>query len=218
LSRKCRRFKAGFSKWEWCSIAKDSEAYEIKKDIRTVGFDDGCYFPGLESVLLVGAVLRGNSRLEAVMSCQVKKDGFDSTEKMACLVNNSRQKPQIRAIFLDGLSFAGFNIPDIIELSKMTKLPAIAVIRKPPDMDAVKDAVKRLSGSEKRLEAMASAGKVHAAKTGDSEIFFQCAGVSLSNARVYLKRTILHANVPEPVRVAHLIASGISRGDSRGRV
>ncbi len=197
---------------------KENETYEIKKDIRTVGFDDGCCFSDSENVLLIGAVLRGNSRLEAVMSDYVKKDGFDSTEKIIGVVNSSRQKPQIRAIFLDGLSFAGFNIPDITKISKMTQLPVIAVIRKLPDIDAVKDAVERLSDSEKRIELMDSAGEIYSLKANGSEIFFQCAGVSTSNARIYLKRTILHANVPEPVRVAHLIASGISRGDSRGRV
>jgi endonuclease V-like protein UPF0215 family len=36
-------------------------------------------------------------------------------------------------------------------------------------------------------------------------------------AAALLAATTLHGNVPEPLRLAHLIAGGVTTGESRGR-
>jgi len=54
---------------------------------------------------------------------------------------------------------------------------------------------------------MESVGAVHV----------QRAGLSLGEARDLLAATTLHGNIPEPLRLAHLIAGGIVTGKSRGR-
>jgi endonuclease V-like protein UPF0215 family len=41
--------------------------------------------------------------------------------------------------------------------------------------------------------------------------------LSLETARAVVQATTLHGNVPEPLRLAHLIAGGIATGHSRGR-
>jgi endonuclease V-like protein UPF0215 family len=45
----------------------------------------------------------------------------------------------------------------------------------------------------------------------------QRAGLDLDEARAIVADTTLHGNVPEPLRLAHLIAGGIASGHSRGR-
>jgi len=42
-------------------------------------------------------------------------------------------------------------------------------------------------------------------------------GLALDEARYLLKATTLHGNLPEPLRLAHLIAGGVVTGKSRGR-
>jgi endonuclease V-like protein UPF0215 family len=49
------------------------------------------------------------------------------------------------------------------------------------------------------------------------KLWIQRAGLSVEQARRIVSATTLHGNIPEPLRVAHLIAGGITTGTSRGR-
>lgn len=49
------------------------------------------------------------------------------------------------------------------------------------------------------------------------DIYVQRAGISLAGSTALLEATTLHGNLPEPLRIAHLIAGGIAAGESRGR-
>jgi len=48
-------------------------------------------------------------------------------------------------------------------------------------------------------------------------VYVQRAGLSLNQADHLLGATTLHGKIPEPLRVAHLIAGGVIAGISRGR-
>ena len=48
-------------------------------------------------------------------------------------------------------------------------------------------------------------------------VFVQRVGLSASEAGELIAGTTLHGNLPEPLRLAHLIAGGVTTGASRGR-
>jgi endonuclease V-like protein UPF0215 family len=52
---------------------------------------------------------------------------------------------------------------------------------------------------------------------GGQRLWVQRAGLSLPEARALVAATTLHGNVPEPLRLAHIIAGGVATGWSRGR-
>jgi endonuclease V-like protein UPF0215 family len=54
-------------------------------------------------------------------------------------------------------------------------------------------------------------------RTATPRLWIQRAGLSLEQARRIVHDTTLHGNIPEPLRVAHLIAGGVTTGKSRGR-
>lgn len=54
-------------------------------------------------------------------------------------------------------------------------------------------------------------------RTSAPRLWIQRAGLSLDDARKLVADTTLHGNIPEPLRLAHLIAGGITTGASRGR-
>ena len=110
---------------------------------------------------------------------------------------------------LDGISFAGFNLVDIRELNRKTELPVIVILRKRPDILKFTTALKIFPDNRKR--AIRTAGNIY----GFNEIFYQKSGIAENACREILKITCTRSNIPEPVRVAHLIASGLS-GESRG--
>jgi hypothetical protein len=188
----------------------------IKREIRIVGVDDGVFVPhtrGLADV--IGVVFRGGYWLDGVMKTEITIDGMDATEKIGVMISSSPHYAQIRVIMLDGVTFAGFNVVDINELSALTALPVIAVTREEPDFEDIRKALTHLPESEVRwriLENESTLIKVTSRK-GEEPIYVQVAGVSGEDAEKIVKEASTRSNVPEPLRVAHLIASGLSRAN-----
>jgi endonuclease V-like protein UPF0215 family len=185
----------------------------IKPEIRVLGVDDGMFTPHVKgSALIVGVVFRGGWWLDGVMSTRVEVDGFDATSKIASMVNGSPHHKQLRVIILDGVTFAGFNIVDIKKLFAETQLPVIAVTRDEPDFDDIHKALKNLPRSEARWKAVRNAGKITKVYTRSRKesVYMETAGIHEEDAEKIIRLTSTRSSVPEPLRVAHLIASGTS--------
>jgi len=67
------------------------------------------------------------------------------------------------------------------------------------------------------LQAVESAGPVYWVKLDGKRICFQCTGLNIKEAEKIIKLATIHSLIPEPLRVAHLIATGIVLGESVGR-
>jgi len=185
----------------------------IKPEIRVLGVDDGVFAPHVESVVpVVGVVFRGGYWLDGVMHTKILVDGFDATEKISSMVTSSPHHKQLRVIMLNGITFAGFNVVDIKALNVTTGLPVIAVTRENPDLPLIQRALKHLPKSEERWNAILNAGELSEVFTRkeDEKIYLHSAGVSLVDAEKIVRLTSTRSNIPEALRVAHLIASGIS--------
>ncbi|WP_456483523.1 endonuclease dU [Methanopyrus kandleri] len=189
---------------------------EVKPEIRVLGIDDGHYGPEDDRTLVVGVVMRGGQWIDGVMSTEVTVDGLDVTDRIAEMVNRSKHRPQLRVILTDGITFAGFNVLDIKKLHEETGLPVISVIKRRPDVASVVSALSNLDRTEERRKIVLRAGPVHSVKTRRDEppVYFQCAGVEPDVAKVVLKRTATRHRLPEPIRVAHFIATGVTKGES----
>ena len=186
----------------------------VKREIRVLGVDDGVFVPQKRGkALIVGVVYRGGLWLDGVMHTEIEVDGLDATEKIASMIKSSPHYAQLRVIMLNGLTFAGFNIVDIKRLYGETGLPVIVVSREKPNLDEIKKALEKLPHKEKRWKIIENAGKlleVNVRNTGSS-IYVQLAGLNEKDARKIVRITSTRSNIPEPLRVAHLIASGITQ-------
>jgi len=184
----------------------------VKPEIRVLGIDDGIFVPHTKgTVNVVGVVYRGGQWLDGVMRTEVKVDGTDATEKIASMITSSPHYDQIRVVVSDGVTFAGFNVVDIKGLFERVGLPIIAVTREKPDFEKIKKALENLPEREKRWKAMENAGKIMEVHTrrGEEPIYVQIAGISEKDAEKILRSTSTRSNVPEALRVAHIIASGL---------
>ena len=185
----------------------------IKPEIRVLGVDDGVFTPHVESLVpVVGVVFRGGYWLDGVMHTEILVDGFDATERISAMVTGSPHYKQLRVIMLNGITFAGFNVVDIKALNATTDLPVIAVTREKPDLPLIRRALEHLPRSEERWKAVLNAGelsKVSARKEGE-KVYLHTAGISVLDAEKIVRLTSTRSNLPEALRVAHLIASGIS--------
>ena len=180
-----------------------------------VGFDDAPFERSHRGdVLLVGAVYAG-TRLIGVLSGKVRRDGVNSTVAIARAVRDSRFWPQLHAVLLQGISVAGFNVVDMNLLSQMLQRPVLVVSRRRPDMAAIRRALlQHVPGGSRKWKRIEKAGPVESV----AGLWVQRAGLSPAQAAQVLRDSCSNGNVPEPLRAAHLIAGGIVRGESRGRV
>jgi uncharacterized protein len=186
----------------------------IKPEIRVLGIDDGRFVPRTEGTAdVVGVVYRGGYWFDGIMRTKVTIDGMDATEKIAAMIKSSPYYGEVRVIVLDGVTFAGLNVVDINELSCSVDLPVMSVAREKPDLDEIRDALTNLPDYEKRWRAMLNAGELFAVETrnGENPVYVQTAKILREDAEMILKKTSTRSNIPEALRVAHIIASGLAR-------
>ncbi len=183
----------------------------IKQEIRVLGIDDGKFNPHTTGeVLVVGVVFRGGISIDGVMHTKVAIDGLDATDKLTVMINGSPHKRQLRLVMLNGVTLAGFNLVDLPRLYKDTGLPVIALTQVKPDMGDIHTALAHLPDSEERWHIIQKAGEIHEVTNRGSTLYMGLVGLSLSEALIVLDLTTVHGSLPEPLRVAHLIASGVT--------
>jgi endonuclease V-like protein UPF0215 family len=178
-----------------------------------LGVDDGVFVPGSKGfALVVGVVFRGGYWLDGVMHTRVKVDGFNARRKIAAMILGSPHHEQLRVVMLNGITFAGFNVVDIRKLNQETGLPVVAVTRDRPDFVKIKEALKNLSRSEDRWKAVQSGGEIFPVRTRkeSEKVYVQASGISREDTEKVLQITSTRSSVPEALRVAHLVASGVS--------
>jgi endonuclease V-like protein UPF0215 family len=147
------------------------------------------------------------------MSTKVEVDGFDATDKIATMVVNSPHYRQLRVIMLDGITFGGFNVVDMKSLNAEIRLPVIAVTRDKPDFHEIRKALENLQSPAKRWKAILNAGEIFEVSTRrkGEKAFMEICGILEDDARKIVKLTSTRSSIPEPLRVAHLVASGVHK-------
>jgi endonuclease V-like protein UPF0215 family len=203
--------------------------------VNVIGFDDGPFHRSHRGkVLLVGVVCAG-TRLDGVVSGRVARDGNDGTVRMIELIRESQFRTHVRAVLLKGIAVGGFNVIDIQQLSAELAVPVLVVMRRPPDFEAIQQALfsrdprdrPKVRGAREKWSLIERAGEIERIDLRKSKtsglrgvshrLWVQRAGASRDLARQLIASTTLHGQVPEPLRLAHLIARGIEWGQSRGR-
>jgi endonuclease V-like protein UPF0215 family len=111
---------------------------------------------------------------------------------------------------LNGVTVAGFNLVDIQKLNKATGLPIISITQDKPDLDGIHEALKNLSDTEKRWQIIQNEGAIRAIQNKGAKLYVGLAGLDVDDALIVLDTTSTRGSLPEPLRVAHLIASGIT--------
>jgi len=191
---------------------------QIKEEVRIVGFDDAPFEKNKKGFIpIVGVVYRGGKIFDGMLFTKVKVDGNDATEKIAEIVNSSRHKKQLKVIMLDGITVGGFNLIDLKELNKKTGLAIIAINRKLPDIKRVRAALKNFENFKERWKIVKNAGKIRKVKIKNKFIYYQAKGIKNEDAEEIIRISCTRGLIPEPLRVAHLIASALIRGESHGK-
>lgn len=181
---------------------------------RAVGIDDGpstrggVVKPSIMRASIVAVWFHGLS-FHSMRIGTVQVDGLDSTDVILKLLKGTRTD----VIFLSGASFAGFNIIDAKRLHDTFHVPVIVISREKPNNDSVERALKRhFADWERRWELVRRLGRIHAfvPKTSEQPLHFEAVGIPLAQARNMIHAYCATSRVPEPIRVAGIVAKGLA--------
>ena len=197
----------------------------MKPQFRVLGVDDGPFSFSDPTVPVVGVVVR-KGYVDAVLKTEVDVDGNDATGAIAAMVGGSGYTGKLEAVMLDGAAVGGFNVVDIDKLHKTTGVPVMTVTRDKPDMAAIRKALEMLGRTPKygrkpipdwkdRL-ALLERTRLVEVRTGTKPIFIGFAGLEEADAKGIVTASTVRGSIPEPVRLAHIIARALVTGKSRG--
>src|SRR6266550_7356778 len=177
-----------------------------------IGIDDGPFLSrrlGGSRAPLVAVLLKGPHLVKA-RTAWIGVDGFDATGVASRMLSSLRARES--PILLAGATFGGFNVINPRMLLRQFRTPTIVVIGSRPDNRAVKRAlVRHFPDWRRRWRILSSLGPLRQARTVQNEnpIFYEAFGCRYSEARKMLTEWAYVSRIPEPLRVAGLVARGL---------
>jgi endonuclease V-like protein UPF0215 family len=180
-----------------------------------LGIDDGPFDKGADAMTpIVGVVMEGSDLVEGVAITSFPIDGAEVTEFLAGWIGGLRFRPGLQGIVLGGITIAGLAVVDVQRLSQATGLPVLVLNRKDPSNHRLAGALQSAELAD-RLELV---DRTPASVSVSDGLYLACAGASPERAARLVDASRRKGEMPEPLRLAHLIASALVRGQSRGRV
>jgi len=190
---------------------------DVKDQARVVGFDDGPFTFDDDHVALAGVMTRGGGYVEAVFADEVTVDGTDATHTIEALLAGTGFEEAADAILVDGGTVGGFNVVDLDRLHEALGLPAIAITREPPDDESVRAALDEHFDDAEHRHRVLTQQPVHEIDLGTGPAHIRHAGGTLDQIEQLLQAQTVRGREPEPVRIAHLVATATEEGASRGQ-
>jgi hypothetical protein len=179
-----------------------------------LGIDDGAFDKRVDrSVPLVGVAMEGPDLVEVVAVSEFPVDGEGVTDFLADWIESLRIKPALQGVFFAGITIAGLAVIDVPELAARLGVPVVIANRREPSNRRVIEALEAagLGGRRAILERAPAAERI------DGRIYAAALEGYRDAAHALVRATLGKSDLPEPLRLAHLIARAIATGESRGR-
>lgn len=185
--------------------------------MRVLGIDDSAFSFDEEEVVVVGAVVRMPNYLEGVLKTTVGVDGTDATERLVEMIGRSRYAENLAAILIDGIAVGGFNVIDIQALHDELRTPVATVTRDEPNLRSIETALKAKFHDWEKRYGLIVKKPLEKVETKHKPVYVQVVGEDLPNIKDIISKSTVLGALPEPIRIAHLIATAIKTGESHGR-
>lgn len=181
-----------------------------------LGIDDSPFSFSDTKVTVIGVVMRLPNYIEGVMRSKITTDGDDGNDVLAGMINSSRYKEQLRLVMLDGVAMGGFNVIDIRSLSEDTGIPVASVTRDPPDFGKMEKALRRHFVDWERRMRITKQLPLFEVQTAHKPLQVAAVGIDAVEVVELIRSSTVRGALPEPIRVAHLIARAVEKGESKG--
>lgn len=176
-------------------------------DYRVVAIDDGYFPPQKKGRTTLAGVLWGSRKIRITMD-YVDIDGKDATGKAIGILEALESCRKGTIVMLDGVAYAGFNYINPEVVADMCNNDFIVIFYRPLNIEKIRNALlKNFSDWEERLENFNRAfenTRTFYTKRGKIYVY---TNVEYTFAHNILNETQIYSPIPEPLRLAHFIAS-----------
>jgi len=175
---------------------------------RVIGVDDGAFDRDDPYAPIAAVALSLPEHVEAVRTGRVRVDGTDGTRRVVALVRSLGPLDSVRAVLLDGAVVGGFNVLNLDVLHRELGLPIVAVTRRPPDFARIRAALaKWFPRTANARWALLRAHRLFRVPTAGQPILAAAVGCTRRDAARLVQRSTVRGHWPEPLRLAHMVAS-----------
>jgi len=178
----------------------------FKKAFRVLGIAESFREDLSGRALLAGVVMRADGIIDGFSFGRCTLGGMDSTDAIIEMFQ-SLNRNDINLIMLNGCIISLFNIIDLNMVSRVTDLPLLCVTYYPSE--GLSDNIKRRFPAdwEKRLSVYESNGPREEVKIWTRHtLYIRRIGLTLSEAKTILNKLTISGKMPEPLRIAKLLA------------
>lgn len=179
-----------------------------------LGVDDAPFEKRQQApVPIVAVMMEGADLIESVAVSSFAVDGDDATGFLAGWLGGLRSLTSVQAVLLGGITLAGLGVVDVAELASRLETPVLVATRREPSDAQLAEALSA-AGFQERIPIVERSPRATCVIDG---LFLAQAGTTQEDAARLVRATLRKANLPEPLRVAHLVGRALVLGESRGR-
>lgn len=179
-----------------------------KKAIRVLGIAESFRETSKKSIL-AGVVMRGDFLIDGFSFSFVTLRGDDATDSLIKLYTQLNRK-DINVLMIGGVVISLYNIVEVSKVYESLKVPIIAITYN--ESEGLEEHIIRNfpNNYQRKLEAYKRLGKREKLilKT-NKEVFVRTEGIDLESCKALLNKFTLNGRIPEPVRVARLLARSL---------
>ena len=188
------------------------KVHAFKKGVRALGVSESFVKHVSERSVLAGVVVRADLIVDGFSFATTTVGGMDATDSVIKVYENLARR-DINIVILNGCVISWYNVIDLNRVSNTLGLPLICVTyEESPGIEAYfkeyfpKDWQERVkmyheNGSREQLT-------LH---TGN-RIFVRLFGIDREDAKTILNKFTLNGAIPEPLRMARLLARAVMHG------
>jgi uncharacterized protein len=175
-----------------------------KRAIRALGVAES-FSPKASKSTLAGVVVRADLVVDGFVFGTAKVGGEDATRAVLGMYRRLMRE-DVNLIILAGCIISHYNIIDVDEVARKSGLPVVCLTYN--ESAGIEDSIRRhFDRPEGRIETYRRLGARSPVllRTGQ-RIYVRNAGISDSDAKSVLEAFTLQGGIPEPVRLAKLLA------------
>ncbi|MEM0329546.1 MAG: DUF99 family protein [Nitrososphaerota archaeon] len=180
-----------------------------KKGVRALGVAES-FRKGIGGrAVLAGVVMRGDFVIDGVVFGECTVGGMDATDGILEMYR-SLGREDVMLIMLNGCIISWFNVIDLQRLHEETGLPVISVTYNPSA--GIREYFIKYFPEDwgKRVEVYERNGpRVEMTNRNGFKIYFRSMGLDPDDAAKIIDRYTVFGRVPEPLRVARLLAHSL---------
>jgi len=183
-----------------------------KPGIRALGVAES-FKQGQKRSVLAGVVMRSDRVIDGVALGRTAVGGDDATSSILSLLRKFKRN-DVNLIMVSGAILSLYNIIDVDSLAARSRLPVICLTYK--ETAGIEGSIRRHfpEGADAKVEAYKKLGRRTAVtlRTGH-RVFVRTSGIEKEAVKRVLDSFSLQGSIPEPVRVAKLLARAtLTRG------